>query len=123
MPPDERIGLLGKALGVGEKSGMSPQETEVYDRIQNILLNTPGHARHFEDAIKSQQSKLENASIGEKWKYRTDYDRIQIESYRILGQLPSPETVGVLGGFLYDETGGVGNPAGRPPTIDENVSQ
>jgi len=96
----------------------------VFHAAKAALLAIPGHAGYYEKAIKELQLKLESAPKDEKWNYANDYSNLQWDGFQILGQLPSPETVRVLGDFLYDESGGFNPKDGDPmPSIDEIMAQ
>jgi hypothetical protein len=78
-----------------------------------MLLAMPGHAKYFGDrmeALRTQGKAGEALPDEEKWKLQSegpwvglgDYEDFRTEAFRILGLLPSPETVAVLGHFIND---------------------
>lgn len=99
MPPDQRIGILSRIL-ISDQKELGDHMIEIYKRIQVILLETEGHAQYYGDRIKENPRHP---------------DRNRWLGY--LKNLPSPETVRVLGEMLSDERG-------RPePEIEELDSE
>lgn len=102
--PTLGLGLLktshGRIYVVGDR-------LNVHNEIQQALLAIPGHAEYYAEQFKIERAKAEatNAErftndLGTWW---AGYDRFRSNAFETLGQLPSPETVRVLGEFLYDE--------------------
>ena len=105
-PPASRISDLSLGLkNMGYRrtlDGHSPDVDAIYEKIQTEILGTPGHARYFQTKIERRQDEVKDlpTSTGD----RVSYDADRAIWFEILQHLPSPETVGVLGGFLADET-------------------
>ena len=96
----------------------------VAQKMRTALLAIPGHAEYFEKQIKDLQTKLENAPKDEEWNFRVDYDDVQINGFQTLEQLPSPESVRVLGNFLADKKGGIDfAETGPNPSVDQIMAQ
>ena len=71
---------------------------EIFRKIQNEYLSTPGHAQFFVDEIERERAALDPRVLS------SDFDRFR--EFRIeqaLVYLPSPETVKVLGNYLSDD--------------------
>lgn len=112
--PNKRLQFLRLGLrNMGYRHGMEGHSSEidgVYRSLQKIFLSTPGHAEYFADFLETQRSELK---LGNS---RGSYDLQRLHIIReTLVHLPSPETVKVLGGYLYDERD---NPSERTPTQD-----
>ena len=86
MSPDERIEFFSHIL-ITNSSDVKAAHRATYDKIQKILLDTPGHALYFGSLLK---------------KNPRDESRYRWIGY--LRNLPSPETIGVLGELLSDES-------------------
>lgn len=89
-----------------------------YDRAQRALLSVPGHAKYFQDKIEALRSEVlatANLSEDERGRIRatgkdiahvTDYENYcSMTAFPTLANLPSPETVAVLGSYLNETTG------------------
>jgi hypothetical protein len=97
LPREEAIlklsqGLLKTTIG---SVYVVPERIVVREKLQMKLLAIPGHADYWGDKIKA---------------YPRSTDRTYW--YQYLQNLPSPETVGVLGGLLSDESE-------RPPMAED----
>jgi hypothetical protein len=86
MSPEGRIDFFSHIL-ITNSSDVKASHRETYDKIQKILLDTPGHALYFGNLLK---------------KNPRDAARYRWIGY--LRNLPSPETIGVLGELLADES-------------------
>ena len=114
----EKIDFL--ALGLKNMAYRKTQESqseevdELYEKIQTTLLAIPGHAEHYRDRINEARVKLEVAKkTGKPSEIEFYQNKLSNEfSYQFptLLNLPSPETVRVLGEFLFDERGFVAPP-------------
>jgi len=124
LPPDQKFDQLGAVVaGLSTNRSMDDEQRQVFEKARQLLLTNPGYASHFEKKIKSQKVLLEQASQDERWQIQTAYVQIQSDGFRALAQLPSLETVKVLGEFLSDETGGLRiDPMGKPPTTQEALA-
>ena len=85
MSPDERVEFFSHIL-VTDAADVKESHRETYKRVQDILLNTPGHAKYFGNQLK---------------KYPEHTSREMYFQY--MENLPSVETVGVLGELLMDD--------------------
>jgi hypothetical protein len=79
----------------------SPEVQVIYEKIQDELLSTPGHAKYLALEIKREQKEVANyaTSTGP----RVEYDFNRARYFKTLARLPSPETIAVLGEFLSDD--------------------
>ncbi len=99
MTNEERIALLSRALGVKDNFVLNEKQQEVFDRLQALVLETPGHAQYFADEIERMRQDVEGIPRGRQ----SDYDSRRSRYLgKILSHLPSPETVKVLGHYLDD---------------------
>ena len=97
-PAEEAILELGRGIRklVREDIYPSPMREETYKAVQQALMSIPDHAEYFGRKIRSDEALFASGrghevQGGALWDFET------------LGQLPSPETVKVLGSFLDDE--------------------
>ncbi len=121
-----QLGYLIEKYSIG--MNIERNERPVYRAAQSALLAIPGHATYYQDKIESLRAEvLDNSrKSGEElskmqdegrepvtlWAYEEYYAAV---AFPILGQLPSAETVKVLGGFLNDPEGRDGkNLLGEP---------
>jgi hypothetical protein len=74
-----------------------------FEAVRNHMLNTPNHAKFFAEEVRSKQAEVAHIPIkpvGE----RITYDQLRYRYLvNTLSQLPSPETIQVLGEFLHDD--------------------
>lgn len=75
----------------------------VISRIQKLLLAIPGHAEYYRDRILKAREEYDAKPLSALKEY--NIDREQEWGFETLAQLPSPETVRVLGEFLSDDRG------------------
>lgn len=120
---DDRMNALGGALRVGcnvapgKANELRPEQREVYFRAREIALAIPGHARYYEEQIEKKRAEV-LANSKKDWRelnaiqdaggtYETEagYINYSETAFRILGHLPSAETVAVLGRYLNDPEG------------------
>lgn len=73
----------------------------IYEKIQNELMVIPGHARYYRDEIERERKTVEHLDRNQG--ERSNYNRNRKWHFETLAHLPSPETIGVLGGFLADD--------------------
>lgn len=88
----------------------------VYEEAQRAVISIPGHAEHFQKRIKDAQRAFEQVkgnpdsmAFGD---LQQDLLNEQMYGFAKLGAMPSPETVRVLGEFLFDPWGL--NPNAKP---------
>lgn len=95
LPPEKAIPLLGKGLYktslpsiyvVGDRLG-------VRAKLQRALLNIPGHAEYYGNEIR-RLTEIEIAG---------SEARERVWAYETLAELPSAETVKVLGELVFDD--------------------
>ncbi len=105
--PEEAIPKLGRwvfqlSLPTNREKGDRP----VFAAAQAALLAIPGHAEYYEKNIKAAQSRFEDAATNlEKSPLATQLNNELMYGFATLENLPSPETVRVLGDFLGDMRG------------------
>ena len=114
---EEKIKALGVFLGVAFHGGMDSEQQQIFDKAQATLLAIPGHAKSYQDRIESLRAEvLSNAKLsedeianmqqaGKQLVYLGDYNDFREDAFLVLGQLPSSETVAVLGHYLNDPEG------------------
>lgn len=108
IPPERAIPLLGSALSKISRYNIyqSKDRISVYDKAREQLLSIPGHAQYFADELERERADLAPEEN------RSDYNnRRRLYIAETLSHLPSPETVSVLGRYLFDERD-------EPPPID-----
>lgn len=99
LEPEEKIKALWLGLrNMGWRRSYTDHGEQVkviYRKLQDELLSTPGHARYFAEEVERLIADPANAgvSVRERSWYLGD----------TLVHLPSPETIQVLGSYLYDE--------------------
>lgn len=76
--------------------------TELLNDARAMMIGIPGHAKYHENLVKKELLRY-NDSGGISAGFYSD---VQFRSFSVLGQLPSPETIQVLGDFLSDNQGG-----------------
>ncbi len=105
-PPEARPADLWLGLrNMGYRTtydGHSPAVDVVYQKIQKELLAIPGHAKYFEERIDRMRKQCEG--VPPRTGPRCEYDRQRDWALMTLRHLPSPETVGVLGRLLVDDS-------------------
>jgi hypothetical protein len=97
-PSEEIIWELGRVVRKLAREEIYPSErrVEVHQLVQQRLISTPGHAEFFANKIRNDDI-LRETGRGHEVQGGVVWD------FETLGQLPSPETVKVLGSFLDDE--------------------
>ena len=107
------IGGLGPLAAHGKpphyngSSSRTAEQEELFRAAQGLLLSTPGHAEYFGGKIREWRAHAESLSESEqKAAYESayaNYLRQRMWAIKILQNLPSPETAGVMAGFLDDD--------------------
>lgn len=103
-PPEQSIPKLGTwvtqmSLPVNIESDTRP----VFFAAQSVLLTVPGHAEYYDKRIRAAYADLRDPASP---RYEGSANRVQGEmdlGFKVLSQLPSPETVKVLGDMLAEE--------------------
>lgn len=117
LPVQQQIEKLGTAVRSKTVSGnrrLSDDQIVVGDRAGSLLLAIPGHSEYFRDKINTTRELMEanmnDLENGLYIKYQTDLEYAVTDGFQTMRQLPSVETVRVLGEFLFDERGYVREP-------------
>ena len=81
--------------------------SEVAKKLRDTLLAIPGHAEYYRDRINEARRKLdaEPPDSVSRGPLQGILDNEQMYGFQTLSQLPSAETVRVLGEFLSDDRG------------------
>lgn len=117
LPQQGRVPILGDIVRAGYPDmGMPPNEIQLYvaAKARAELLAIRGHAEYYRDRILNARLQYETAPPDDKGSRLCDLDNEQMYGFRTLSQLPSVETVRVLGEFLADDRGADSGP-GPPP--------
>jgi len=122
-PLDERIEILGRGAALGDDRGIDndKEKYDIFIRAQASLLAIPGHAEYYRDQILKAREEYEGDPLVGKGPALAALTTEQTYAFRTLSQLPSVETVRVLGEFLADDRGKIGEP-GPPPVMTEGRS-
>jgi len=113
LPAEDAIPKL--ALWVYQLSRPDQKEKEVrpvLDAARSALLAIPGHAEFYAKKLEEARRKVDEAEGIKKGIERSNLLAEQMYSFNKLGLMPSPETVRVLGEYLFDERGA--NPDAKP---------
>jgi hypothetical protein len=106
LPHHEAIPTLTGILGdLCARGLMIPERIPAFERTQALLSEIPGHARYFGDQVKGLQNALKGTvpqAIGSGKRY--DYNQSRTLWIGRLRLMQTPESVQVLGEFLWDET-------------------
>lgn len=109
MPRDQKIETLGAFARIGADRSAIPNDLqmEVYRRARDILITIPGHAEYYSKKIKDAQREVERQRgvSGREGAAKSKLLEEQMYGFETLSQLPTPETVKVLGEFLFDPWG------------------
>jgi hypothetical protein len=108
MSAEEKFQTFGSGVRIGGKGTMTDEENEVYRRLQKILIETPGHAEYYQKRINDARERLDAAHASDPVMVGPAQHALANErmyGFQTLEQLPSVETVRVLGEFLYDDRG------------------
>lgn len=85
-------------------------KSKEFSEIQSLMLSTPGHATVLANEVERYRSSPANSQD------RYDYNRYRYwYLVETLKHLPSPETIQVLGHYLFDERDPVKNWSDVPP--------
>ncbi len=76
---------------------MTYEQQEVYEKVQDLFITTPGHAEYY--AIKLADARKAAADT-----FESNYLKTYREAGEMLSHLPSVETIKVLGRLLENDT-------------------
>jgi hypothetical protein len=95
--PQNVLKLGGHIRGIA-RYNHPPESHTFFNKMRNVMLSTPGHARYFADKLEEEHL------TSDPQRFRGNFVRY---AYWYLNEtlvhLPSPETVAVLGHYLNDE--------------------
>jgi hypothetical protein len=102
----EKVSFL--ALGLTNMAHRKTRENhsaeieKIFNKIQLTILSTPGHAAYYRDKILQAQQNLKKLSTNENLggPAFNEYFDEQMYGFRTLNQMPSVETINVLGELL-----------------------
>jgi hypothetical protein len=107
MPQGQAIELLGRCVVKMTKTSIFQIDDrwDVYRNAQAALLAIPGHAEYYRDKVLEVR-KIRDQAVGNiQYSGKAgDYRNALHEAMETLKQLPSPETIRVLGDFLSDQS-------------------
>ena len=120
VPNEQMIEKLAEGIRKTSRPNIYSIEgtADVAAKLRNALIPIPGHAKCFENKIEAlreevlataklsneERTKLQNE--GKELPHISDYeDYCSWKAFPTLGNLPSPETVAVLGRYLNEPTG------------------
>lgn len=106
-PPEEAIPKLGLLVVQLSRPHREWKEGKpVLTAARQALISIPGHADYFAKKITDAQKEVEDNRGGyHEGTFKSKLLAEQMYSFQKLEQLPSPETVRVLGEFLFDPWG------------------
>jgi hypothetical protein len=114
LSPQEQIPILGQMVRIGydtPRNKLNEKRLDIYLSSQAALLSIPGHAEYYRDRINEARLRFEAADksgdehITDRAATKHELSNEQMYGFQTLSQLPSVETVKVLGEFLFDERG------------------
>jgi len=121
LPDQEKIRILGQMLRPADPLGLVPKNSfqqDHYLRAQSTLLSIPGHAEYFGKKLTDAHQRYKNNPRDPVENAISKYSNELFYSTSPLRNLPSPETVRVLGEMLADEWVDEKNPNwDRPPSL------
>jgi hypothetical protein len=99
VPVDQAIKILGKSIYIIGGYQVA-ERIPVYDKLQHALLSIPGYGEYCSQRIEESTAmmiaaKNPNVSL-------PNYDNDGIYIFGLLPELPGPETIKLLGHYLYD---------------------
>jgi hypothetical protein len=117
LPQQDRIPILGSIVTAGYPDRMMPPneiQLGVAAKARAEMLAIPGHAEYYRDRILKARLEYEGDPLVGKGSALATLTTEQSYGFQILSQLPSVETVRVLGEFLADDRGKIGGPGPQP---------
>lgn len=107
LPPEEAIPELGRwLLKLSFRTTTIEGKWDVHAAAQEQLLSIPGHAEWYRDDILGRYRDwelLEGPAMAARW---VKFERTRAWSFETLKEMPSVETVRVLGEMLGEEEDG-----------------
>lgn len=100
LPTDQKFEILRPLVRIGVKRDhldFDDEQRQVFLAAQSALLSIPGHAKWFGDRIRQMTDDQIAGRPNSHHPNQRGWD------FQVLGLLPSPESVGVLGELLFDE--------------------
>ncbi|RYE85092.1 MAG: hypothetical protein EOO65_01060, partial [Methanosarcinales archaeon] len=99
-PSEENVVRLTKEISrsLYYQSSLSPESRQATENALEKILTVPGHAQYFADLVEAERLKHLESS------YEANYSTLRYRYLKeVLQQLPSPETIQVLGHYLADD--------------------
>lgn len=119
LPPDEAIPQLGRwLLKLSLRTTTIEGKWKLHAVAQKKLLSIPGHAEWYRDDLLARYRKWEQTENPTMASYWNDFDRQRGWTFETLKEMPSVETVRVLGEMLGDEEDGYGTEAPPGANLD-----
>lgn len=99
----KKFETLGQMVLIGNKENLQEEETDILKRAQMMLTSIPGHAKYFQNKLRQMAENDEAAAKQEPlpYPYISSSDLAKRQAFGSLAQLPSLETVEVLGGSAF----------------------
>jgi len=114
----QKIEALSSYLLIGYNSGRDEEQDRVFQRAKKDIVEITGYAKYYQDDLEKLRRLTKDDST-----YSFQYGKAQKKIFQSLGQLPSPETVRVMGDFLNDPEGRNGKDiAGDPISVWNTVN-
>jgi hypothetical protein len=106
-PIENKIEKLGNILRWIESPELHPgriEEARAFQKeVQNEIITIPGHAEFFAIKIREEQGRVKGIPL-QSVPGRNEYNKNRyIYISKVLANIPSPETIRVLGEFLWDD--------------------
>jgi hypothetical protein len=107
LPEQERIPILQEVVLIGprvpDKHKLEGDRLKIFIRAQSALLAIPGHAEYYSKRIRGPFEEFKNPPSDLYTNASGRFLREMMWGGQTLEQLPSPETVKVLGEMLTEE--------------------
>ncbi len=107
LPQDQQITGLGSVVISGARDPvrqLNRWQSDIFSQAKAGLLGIPGASEYYGDRINRSHAAFKGTILGERQDGSTnEVQREMINGFRVLANLPSPETVRVLGEMLSDE--------------------
>ncbi len=100
----------------------SPERKEVHIVLQNAMLAVGGYGDYFSAKIREARQAFDSAETPSRRSIqKAKLMDTQADAFEILGLVPGPESVKILGEYLSDETGRV--PPSPPGSKDDRMAR